>query len=82
MSKDEVTVSITEITLTTGRKKNIRVTVDDKVVNIPVDEAVYAYFHEQFFRSNPTSLQSKRFATLMNMLRAAYKKGLSDGARS
>jgi hypothetical protein len=78
----QVTVNVTEVTLVSGRKKNIRVNIDGTDVHIPVDEGVHAYFHQQFLRQNPTPLQRKRFATIMNVLRAAYLKGVSDGEKS
>jgi hypothetical protein len=51
-------------------------------VNIPVDEEVHAYFKEQFLRQNPTPLQRRKWATIMNVLQAAYLKGFSDGKKS
>ena len=65
----DVTINITEVTFVSGKTKNIRVNIDGQAVQIPVDEAVYAYFDEQFLRKNPTALQRKRFGTLMNALR-------------
>lgn len=59
MAKNEFTLSFTEVTVHTGRKKNIRLTVDGKEVLIPVDEAVYAYFREQFIRDNPSPKQRR-----------------------
>ncbi len=73
-SKD-FTVSITEVTFSKGPKRNIRVEIDGQKVNIPVNADVYAYWHEQFVRPNPTPQQRKRFSTLMNVVRAAYKEG-------
>jgi hypothetical protein len=77
-SKPDITVSITEITVTGGKKKNIRLNVDGQNVNVPVDEAVYAHWQEQFVRASPTPAQRKRFSTFMNVVRAAYQKGLKD----
>lgn len=79
MTKGSVKVSITEMTIISGKTKYIKITVNGQEIKIPVDESVYAYFAEQFSRPNPTALQKKRFATVMNLLRAAYLKGLSDG---
>jgi hypothetical protein len=78
---DEVIVNVTEVTIVTGKKKNIRVNIGGTNVNIPVDESVHAYFTEQFSRQNPTQLQRKKFATAMNLLKAAYLKGFSDGKK-
>ncbi|HSA34151.1 MAG TPA: hypothetical protein P5077_10530 [bacterium] len=79
MSKREMTViNVTEVTIVKGKTKDIRINFDGSDVKIPVDESVYAYFQQQFFRENPTALQRKRFATVMNVLRAAYLKGRED----
>jgi ribosomal protein L6P/L9E len=75
----EVTINITEVTVVSGKKKSIKVNIDGHDVHIPVDEGVYAYFQDQFSRVNPTQLQRKKFGTVMNLLRAAYIKGVSDG---
>ena len=77
----EVTISVSEFTFVSGKKKNVRIKHDGSDVLIPVDEGVYAYFREQFLRQNPTSLQRKRFSTIMNVLRAAYLKGVADGKK-
>jgi len=62
------------------KAKVIMVTVDDRRVAIPVAPEVKAYWEEQFFRTNPSRLQQRRWATLMSVVRAAYKKGVSDGS--
>jgi len=80
--KPKTTISVTEVTIVTGKTKSIRLNLDGRIVNVPVDESVYAYFKDQFLRENPTQLQKKRFATIMNVLRAAYVKGISDGKKS
>jgi hypothetical protein len=82
MHGKEVTISVAEVTFTKGKKKSVRINVDGQNVDIPVDEQIYAYFNEQFLRPNPTELQRKRFATIMNVLRAAYFKGVSDGSKN
>jgi len=63
-----------------GRPKSIRLTVDGADVRIPVDGTVYAYWDQQYVRTNPTRHQKQRYATLTNLLRAAYKKGREDAA--
>ena len=68
-------VSITEVSFSEGRQRSIRVEIDGAIVNIPVSAEVYAYWHDQFVRPNPTPQQRKRFTTLINVLRAAYKEG-------
>ena len=77
----EVTINVTEVTIVPGKKKNIKVNIDGINVYIPVDESVYAYFQEQFSRTNPSDIQRKKFATVKNLLRAAYLKGQSDGKK-
>jgi hypothetical protein len=61
------------------RTHHIRVEINSHIVHVPVSDDVYAYWHEQFVRQNPTPAQKKRFRTLMNLLRAAYAKGHEDG---
>lgn len=74
-----VTYSITEVTVTSGKTSTIRFMVDGKQVEISVPAEVKAYFDVQFSRPSPTALQKKRYATVMNLLAAAYKAG--KGAR-
>ncbi|MFH1830173.1 MAG: hypothetical protein ABH871_05300 [Pseudomonadota bacterium] len=78
---NKVNIEISEVTILEGKSKTIDVKVNDKVVHVPMDKAVYAYFKEQFLRKNPTAQQRKKFATIMNVLRSAYIKGLSDGKK-
>ena len=65
-----------------GKQRHIQVNVDGNKVRIPVDETVYAYFNEQFLREHPTTQQEKKFATIMNVMRAAYLKGIEDGRKT
>jgi hypothetical protein len=71
-----VIFSITEVTVSVGRPRHIRAQIDGELVKIPVSEEVYAYWQEQFVRSNPTHQQRKKFSTIMNLIRAAYEEGL------
>lgn len=76
-----VQVSVTEVTFSSGRHQRqefIRLEVDGASVQIPVSAEIKAYWNEQFVRPNPTPLQQRRFATFMNVMRAAYKKGRED----
>ncbi|HEX2837320.1 MAG TPA: hypothetical protein VHN77_04235 [Phycisphaerales bacterium] len=75
MSSKSVTVSITEVTVISGKSSTIRVMVDGKQVSIPVPAETMAYFNAQFSRPKPTSEQKKKYATIMNLLAAAYKAG-------
>jgi hypothetical protein len=76
---EEFTFTITEMTISTGKKATIVFNLDGKKVRIPIDAEIKAYFNEQFVREKPSALQRKRFSTVMNLLRAAYLQGLSDG---
>jgi hypothetical protein len=82
MAREKMTYRITEVTVATGRTATIEVEIGDRKVRVPVPAEVKAYFNEQFVRRNPTPTQSKRFATLMNLLRAAYQKGKEDGGKA
>ena len=79
MANDKITFTIAEVTIESGKTATVNFDLDGKHIRIPVDEDVKAYFNDQFVRPKPTKLQSKRFATVMNILRAAYRKGLEDG---
>jgi hypothetical protein len=58
----------------------IYIMVEQRQVAIPVSTAVKAYWNEQFCRKKLTDLQSKRLRTFKNIVRAAYKQGVEDGA--
>lgn len=73
--------TVAEVSFNDGPKKNIKINVDGRNVNIPVDDSVFAYFREQFWRENPTAKQKQRFATVVNVLRAAYQKGYADSKK-
>jgi hypothetical protein len=76
----DITVSITEVVFSEGPKRHIRVQIDGEEVRIPVSDEVYAYWQAQFVRPNPTHQQRKKFATMMNIVRAAYKEGHRQGS--
>jgi hypothetical protein len=78
---EETHISITEVTILTGRTKGFRLDVDNAQVTIPIDEALFAHYQNQFWRDNPTTQQKKKFGTLMSLLRAAYRKGVADGKK-
>lgn len=80
MGDKSFVMTITEVTMVSGKTKYIQIKLDGREVRIPIDEAIYAYYKSQFFRDNPTSNQKKRFATLMQLLKAAYLHGRKDGA--
>ena len=79
MRRQDCRISVAEFSFSTGPKKSIKINIDGKDVGVPIDQSVYAYFSEQFLRENPTPRQRQRFATIMNVARAAYQKGYVDG---
>jgi hypothetical protein len=78
-AKIDTQISITEITILTGKKRGIKLDFGEKSVSIPVDEAIFAHYKNQLWRENPTPRQKKVFATVMSLMRAAYMKGCEDG---
>jgi hypothetical protein len=78
---DQTTISVTEITVLSGKTKGFKLTVDGEDVTIPVDESLFTNYMNQFHRENPTAQQRRKFATLLNLMRQAYKKGLRDGKK-
>lgn len=77
--KKEIRIGVSEEVLFTGDSSDIHVRVDSRDVRIPISRELKAYFKEQFVRSSPSRAQRGRWATLMNLLRAAYRKGRNDG---
>jgi len=77
----QIAVSVTEVTILVGKVKAFKIKVDDQTVTIPVDEAVFVNYQNQFYRENPTGPQKQKFATLMNLMRAAYRQGQEDGGK-
>jgi len=82
MAKQQVHIQITEVTVLKGTTKGFVLDVEGKKITIPVDEAIFANYMDQFYRVNPTSLQRNKFATLLSHMRAAYRRDVSDGKRS
>jgi len=78
---DQITVSITEVTVLIGKNKGFKLNVDGQTVTIPVDEAVFTNYQNQFYRDNPTKQQQQKFATLLNLMRSAYKQGKKDAGK-
>ena len=68
-------ITIEEATIRSGATADIDIYIDDKKVKITVPKEVKAHFTNQFVRKNPSALQRKKYATLMALLRAAYKAG-------
>jgi hypothetical protein len=67
-------ISISSTILVVGKKNDFRIDVDGKTVRIPVDQAVFVNFQNQFKKN--TSAQQQRLKTLENLIRAAYLHGL------
>jgi hypothetical protein len=63
-------------TLVFGKTKYFKITIDDKLVQIPVAEAAYVNFQNQFKKK--TTDQRNRFKTLQKLVEAAYRHGLSQ----
>jgi len=72
------TISITEVTVVSGKTAKINFDLNGQKVSITVPAEVKAHFDEQFSRPNPTPLQKKKYVTVMNLLRAAYMQGKKD----
>ena len=81
MPKHETHISVTEITVRTGKTKAFKFDLDGSQVAIPLDDAVFINYQNQFYRESPTPAQRKKFATLMALVRAAYTQGRIDGAK-
>ena len=75
MAVKKTTYSISEVTIITGKTSAIRVDIDGQKVSISVPAEVKADFDNQFSRATPTALQRKKYATIMRLLRAAFKAG-------
>jgi len=75
----EKRISITEVTISSGKKKNFKLEVDGQLIMIPVDDEIFAHYKDQLWRDSPTQKQKNVFATVMNLMRAAYLKGREDG---
>jgi hypothetical protein len=79
-SMAELRFTVSEVTVSSGKQTTIPVYIDGERVKIPVAAEVRAHFKDQFERPNPSALQKRRHATVMQLLRAAYNKGKQDGA--
>ncbi len=77
-SRPSVTMVIQETRVTVGKTANISFDIDDQRVTIKVPAETKAHFTEQFVRPNPTALQRRKYATVMALIRAAYKAGLAS----
>jgi|SRR5580658_684040 hypothetical protein len=50
-------ISITEVTVSSGKKKSFKLEVNGRNVTIPVDDAVYAHYMDQLWRESPTKAE-------------------------
>ncbi len=78
MAPKTLKLSITEVTIVSGKTSRIYLDIDGRKVGITVPAELKAYFDAQFSRPNPTPQQKKKYATLMNLMRAAYLQGKAD----
>jgi hypothetical protein len=74
-------ISITEVTVLSGRKKAFKLEVEGRMVSIPVDEKLFAHYKDQLWREHPSRKQKDVFATVMNLMQAAYLQGCEDGKK-
>jgi hypothetical protein len=56
-------------------KNTIRLDIENIGVEIPINDALYANFKNQFWREHPSRRQRNVFTTVMNLMRAAYYAG-------
>lgn len=75
-----IKITIDEVAIRSGQTAEILIYIDDRKVKISVPKEVKAHFDDQFVRPNPTSLQKKKYTTLMALLRAAYNAGRNSRA--
>jgi hypothetical protein len=78
---DKTQISITTVTVNAPTKKRVDLRINDRLVSIPVDADLYAYFKSRFVRQNPSQKQKSEYATLMRLMSAAYLKGCEDGKK-
>ena len=71
--------TITEVTISSGKKKSFKLEVNGELITIPIDEKIFAHYKDQLWRENPSRKQKDVFATVLNLMRAAYLKGREDG---
>jgi len=73
------TVPSQKTTVQARKKKEFKITVNDEIVNVPVDEVVFTNYQNQIYSKHPTSKQDRRMKTVKALMREAYRKGLEDG---
>jgi hypothetical protein len=79
-SATRMDITIEQTVIRVHRKAaSIFIVIDDERVRIDVPPEVKAYFDSLFVRENPTALQKKKYATLMSLVRAAYRAGVQAG---
>jgi hypothetical protein len=74
-------ITVTTVTLNARTKRRVDLKLDDRLVSIPVDDDLFAYFKSNFVRQNPSQKQKNEYATLMRLMVAAYKTGREDGSK-
>jgi hypothetical protein len=79
---DNADISIINVATRIGRTRDFRLLVNGQEITVPVDEALFAHYTNQFSRKQPSERQQQRYSTLYNLMRAAYKKGVADGKKT
>ncbi len=69
----------TELRIGADTRSSMQVKVDERVVTIPIPTAVKTAFTIQFVRPNPSKPQREKYQTIMQLVAAAYLRGLQDG---
>lgn len=57
----------------------IKLEIAQAIIKVPVSTELRVFFTEQFVKNSRTEAQKRRYTTLMNLMKAAYQKGLEDG---
>jgi hypothetical protein len=78
MTAKTLKLSITKVTVTTVETSKLHIDIDGVRIGIDISAEVKAYFDQQFSRPNPTPQQKRKYATIMNLMRAAYLQGKMD----
>ena len=72
---------MTEVTVISGKTTKLNLIINDQKVSITIPVELKAYFDDQFSRPNPSALQKKKYATVMNLMKAAYIQGQRDARK-
>jgi hypothetical protein len=81
MADKSIHISMTEVTVISGKTTKLNLIINDQKVSITIPVELKAYFDDQFSRPNPSALQKKKYATVMNLMKAAYIQGQRDARK-